>query len=186
MASLLTGYVLALVFFLALPWSGRHNRALATDRTRTRRTSIVLGLVHASALVLPVAAALARPGPLMSSTGSWAAVGMMAAALALQQWSQRSLGSSFTLVLQSAPHQAVCRSGPYRWVRHPAYLAQIVFFTAFALTGGSWIVATLVGIAAIAGYGYRMHEEECMLLTALGDRYSDYAASTRRLIPFLY
>ena len=63
MASLLTGYGLALVFFLALPWSSRLNRALATDRRRTRRTSLALGLVHSLALVLPIAAALLRPVP---------------------------------------------------------------------------------------------------------------------------
>jgi protein-S-isoprenylcysteine O-methyltransferase Ste14 len=186
MASLLTGYALMLAFFLALPWSKRVNRAFATDRAGTRRTSIALGLVHTLALVLPLAAALVQPGPPVSSAVSWAAVGSMAAAFVLQRWSQHSLGPSFTLALQSAPHQEVCRRGPYRWVRHPAYLAQIIFFTAFALTGGSRAVAAVVGIAAIAGYAYRIREEERMLLTTLGDRYADYAASTRRLIPFLY
>ena len=186
MASLLTGYGLVLVFFLSLPWSHRVNPALATDRARTRRTSIGLAFVHALALILPLAAALRQTEPLTSSGTSWAAVGVMVVAAALQQWSQRALGPSFTLALQSAAHQAVNRSGPYRWVRHPAYLAQIILFTAFALTGGSWLVATVVGPAAVAGYVYRICEEEQMLLAALGDRYASYAASTRRLIPFVY
>ena len=123
MASLLTGYGLVLVFFLSLPWSHRVNPALATDRARTRRTSIGLAFVHALALILPLAAALGQTEPLTSSGESWAAVGVMVVAAALQQWSQRALGPSFTLALQSAAHQAVNRSGPYRWVRHPAYLA---------------------------------------------------------------
>ena len=186
MASLLTGYGLVLGFFLSLPWSHRVNPALTTDRARTRRTSIGLAFVHTLALILPLAAALAQTGPLTSSGTSWAAVWVMVVAAALQQWSQRALGPSFTLALQSAAHQAVSRSGPYRWVRHPAYLAQIIFFTAFALTGGSWLVAIVVGSGGRRRLRYRICEEEQMLLAALGDRYASYAASTRRLIPFVY
>ncbi|MCW5737398.1 MAG: hypothetical protein KIS73_24955 [Enhydrobacter sp.] len=51
---------------------------------------------------------------------------MMVTALDLQRWPQRSLGRSFTLALQAAPDQAVGQTGPYRGVRHPAHLAQII------------------------------------------------------------
>jgi protein-S-isoprenylcysteine O-methyltransferase len=184
MVPLLTGYALVMVLFLGLPWSHRTNPAFTTDRMRTRRTSIGLGMVHLLALSLPLFVSLAaRPS---GSVVAWAAVAAMIAALGLQRWSQRALGRSFTLALQAAPHQAVCRSGPYRWIRHPGYLAQIVFFTAFALTSGSWAAATIVGVAAVCAYAYRIANEEEMLRRVLDDRYRDYAASTRRLIPFLY
>ena len=102
MAPLMTGYAIALLFFLGLPWSHRINPAFTTDREGTRRTSIVLAVVHLTALVLPLAVALTGVGPYTGSGIAWGAVGLMVAALLLQRWTQRLLGSCFTLALQSA------------------------------------------------------------------------------------
>lgn len=186
MAPLMTGYAIALLFFLGLPWSHRINPAFTTDRAGTRRTSIVLGIVHLIALVLPLAASIAGIGPYTGSAVAWAAVGLMVAALLLQRWTQRLLGSRFTLALQSSTDQSICRDGPYRWIRHPAYLAQILLWIALGLTSQSVIAAAAVAVMAVAGYAYRIREEERMLTTSLGARYGAYAASTKRLIPLLW
>jgi protein-S-isoprenylcysteine O-methyltransferase Ste14 len=186
MASLLTAYALTLAFFLALPWSRRRNRELRTDEKRTHRTSIALGIVHLSGLVVPLAAVawrLGGPGPPWLG---WAAVCGMVAALMLQLWSQRSLGEYFTLALQSRRDQPLCRNGPYRWLRHPAYLAQIIFWTGLALSSRSIAAASIVGFIAIGGYAYRIRAEEAMLLETLDAKYRDYAAVTKRLIPLLW
>jgi protein-S-isoprenylcysteine O-methyltransferase Ste14 len=186
MAPLLTGYALTLVFFLALPWSRRRNRELKTDERRTHRTSIALGIVHVSGLVVPLAVIAWRLGGAAPPWLGWTAVGGMIAALMLQLWSQRSLGRYFTLALQSRRDQPLCRNGPYRWLRHPAYLAQIVFWTGLALSSRSIAAAAIVGVIAIAGYAYRIHAEETMLLETLGAKYRDYATVTKRLIPLLW
>lgn len=186
MLPLLIGYGLALALFLGLPWSRRMNPALKTDAARTRRTAMVLGFAHLAGLTVPLAAFLSGVGPRVGPGVSWAAVLVMAASLCLQRWAQHSLGTCFTLALQCGERQPVCNEGPYRWVRHPAYSAQILFWCALGLASGSITAAALVGAVAVPAYAYRLGEEERMLVSALGSRYAAYTKETRRLIPFLW
>jgi protein-S-isoprenylcysteine O-methyltransferase Ste14 len=65
-------------------------------------------------------------------------------------------------------------------------LAQIVFFTAFALTGRSAIVASVVGAIVAIAYVYRLQEEERMMVAHTGAAYERYRASSRRLVPFIW
>ena len=186
MAPLVIAYLLALLLFARLPWSRRINPALHTDEARTRRSSSVLGAVHLTALGLPAAGALTRVGPQAPSPIAWSALLVMVAALLLQRWTQRLLGACFTLALQAAADQPICRAGPYRRIRHPAYLAQVLFWIALATTSRSVLATVAVGAMAIAGYAYRIHAEERVLIEALGVRYTAYAARTKRLVPWLW
>ena len=186
MGPLLAGYAIALLFFLGLPWSHRVNPAFATDIARTRRTSAVLGIVHLVALVLPLAVAWSGTGLALGNGIAWAAVAVMCLALLLQRWAQRTLGSCFTLALQSTSDQQICRQGPYRWVRHPGYLAQILLWIGLAFTSQDPGAVVLIGVMVIAGYFYRIIEEEHMLTEVVGKRYRDYAASAKRLIPWIW
>jgi len=45
-----------------------------------------------------------------------------------------SLGRSFGIV---AANRGIKQSGPYRWVRHPLYAGELIFFTGFLLTSFS-------------------------------------------------
>ena len=47
-----------------------------------------------------------------------------------------SLGRSFGVV---AANRGIKQSGPYRWVRHPLYAGELIFFTGFLLTSFSSI-----------------------------------------------
>ena len=110
----------------------------------------------------------------------------MCAGLFLQRWAQRSLGASFTLALQSAENQALCNHGPYRFIRHPAYLAQIAMWVGLALTGRNIIAALIVAGLAAGAYAYRLTEEERVLTANMGERYRAYTAQTKRLLPFIW
>lgn len=186
MVPLLAGYAIALLFFLGLPWSYRVNLAFATDIARTRRTSAVLGTVHLVALALPLVVVWCGDGLATDSCIAWAAIAVMSFALLLQRRAQRLLGSSFTLALQSTSEQEICQRGPYRWIRHPGYLAQILLWIGLAVTSQSLGVIVIIAIVVIAGYSYRIIEEEHMLTEVVGDRYLDYAVATKRLIPGIW
>jgi len=41
--------------------------------------------------------------------------------IALRQWAITTLGQCFVGHVLVQPGQAVVRSGPYRWLRHPSY-----------------------------------------------------------------
>jgi protein-S-isoprenylcysteine O-methyltransferase Ste14 len=50
---------------------------------------------------------------------------------------------------------------------------------------GNWWTLTSLTIAMACGLVFRIHVEERALLRNLGDEYSNYAATHKRLIPFI-
>ncbi|MBV8196297.1 MAG: isoprenylcysteine carboxylmethyltransferase family protein, partial [Candidatus Dormibacteraeota bacterium] len=76
-------------------------------------------------------------------------------------------------------------AGPYRYVRHPLYAAEILAAATVVVTqpAGLWAVVTLVPFMCIQLL--RAHFEE-QLLTATFADYRDYARRTKRLIPAVW
>ena len=72
--------------------------------------------------------------------------------------------------------------GPYRLVRHPMYLAVLLFTAAFAAAGDVWQWALLGTLAAVL-YAKARREERGLALVHPG--YADYRARTRAIIPFV-
>jgi protein-S-isoprenylcysteine O-methyltransferase Ste14 len=72
--------------------------------------------------------------------------------------------------------------GPYRWVRHPMYLAVLLFSAAFATAGDAWQWAALAALAAVL-FAKARREERGMALAHPG--YADYRARTRAIVPFI-
>ena len=91
------------------------------------------------------------------------------------------LGRAFSILPQA---RALVTEGPYRYVRHPLYLAEII-----ALCGTSMEFAqpwsSLVMLAAIALQVPRMHYEE-QILTESFPSFRAYVNRTARLIPGVY
>jgi methyltransferase len=72
----------------------------------------------------------------------WGAV--LVGATALRVWCIRSLGTAWN-VRASVPVDLVpVTSGPYRYVRHPNYVAVILEFLAVPLVAGAWVSAVLL------------------------------------------
>jgi protein-S-isoprenylcysteine O-methyltransferase Ste14 len=87
--------------------------------------------------------------------------------------------------IQSDRSHAVATDGPYRYVRHPAYVGMIVFELAMSILLASWWALIASGLSAIL----------LILRTALEDRalqaeltgYVDYARQVRyRLLPGIW
>jgi len=87
--------------------------------------------------------------------------------------------------IQSDRNQAVVTKGPYRYVRHPAYVGMILFELGMSTLLGSWWAILAGGLCAIL----------IILRTALEDRtlqtelagYGEYARQVRfRLLPAIW
>jgi protein-S-isoprenylcysteine O-methyltransferase len=90
-----------------------------------------------------------------------------------------------TLVVIGAQHRLV-DSGPYRRVRHPAYLGLLVSMLGFGLCSGNWVsLAVAIGLP-LAAILYRIRTEEQALLRHFGPAYAEYASRTKRLVPGIY
>jgi protein-S-isoprenylcysteine O-methyltransferase Ste14 len=105
---------------------------------------------------------------------------------ALLTWAMASNAFFSQIVrIQSDRGQAVVSGGPYRYVRHPAYIGMIIFELAMPTLLASWWAIIVSGLCAIL----------LILRTALEDRtlhaeltgYVDYAHQVRyRLLPGIW
>lgn len=84
--------------------------------------------------------------------------------------------------IQSERNQRVVDSGPYRFVRHPGYVAAIILFAGMALALGSWWALVPAAMASILLIIRTSWEDR--LLQAELPGYADYARRVRsRLLP---
>jgi len=78
----------------------------------------------------------------------------------------------------------VVRKGPFGYVRHPIYLASIIFY--LGLTAFTFSLASLaLSIVAIIYYNFAAIYEEKLLIAKYGDEYKKYMAEVGRLLPKL-
>ncbi|MGZ3443860.1 MAG: isoprenylcysteine carboxylmethyltransferase family protein [Polyangia bacterium] len=132
-----------------LAWSRTHERRMAERGGVVVREPWYAAMValHAGTLVAaPIEAWLRRRAPLprVLRTGA-AVVGLagLGAATALRIWTLRTLGDSWsTRVTRFAgAGRHVVTDGPYRYIRHPNYLAVILELAALPLAGGAVVTA---------------------------------------------
>jgi protein-S-isoprenylcysteine O-methyltransferase Ste14 len=100
-----------------------------------------------------------------------------------RQWAISTLGRFFTLDVQVSDDQLVVTNGPYRWVRHPSYTADLLAFTGIGLALGNWLALLAAATLPLLGLLVRIHVEEGALLTNLGEPYRAYAKGRKRLVP---
>jgi methyltransferase len=65
----------------------------------------------------------------------------------LRWWVIRTLAGYWNVEVMASPSMGVVTSGPYRWVRHPNYVAVVAELFALPMMHTAWITA-LVGTAA--------------------------------------
>jgi protein-S-isoprenylcysteine O-methyltransferase Ste14 len=159
-------YVLLTIAYL------RRSRTSATDRDW--RSWLVAFLGTGSPFLIPIVA---------SGLGDSEALAAVAAVvlicgLAFMMWSLFHLGSNISMVPQA---RAVVTKGPYAWVRHPLYVAEIVSAVGICLTfSGVWPWVVLV-ISEVPQF-LRARNEERLLERELPG-YRQYRARTPMLVP---
>ncbi|MBI4611115.1 MAG: isoprenylcysteine carboxyl methyltransferase [Candidatus Rokubacteria bacterium] len=85
----------------------------------------------AAAIVTMALPIMFRPGEWQHPVGHAVGSGLQGVGLMIMVGALTSLGTSFGIV---AANRGIKRSGAYRWVRHPLYAGELIFFTGFLLT----------------------------------------------------
>jgi protein-S-isoprenylcysteine O-methyltransferase Ste14 len=152
----------------------------ARDRDRGTRVAIALALGAA----IGVAISARSLQPLRTSLPPRAAgVTVMWLGLALRVWSIATLGDSFRTTVQVRPGQVVVASGPYRWVRHPAYAGLVLIIAGFGVAAGNWLALAACLLLPFPALAWRIRVEEAELARVLGQTYETYRRGRARLIP---
>jgi protein-S-isoprenylcysteine O-methyltransferase Ste14 len=78
------------------------------------------------------------------------------------------------------------RSGPYRWVRHPLYLAMIISILGITIGMRSWAGLAITMLVFIPLTVIRFRFEDAALKTKFGMDWDEYASRTKAIIPYFY
>lgn len=111
----------------------------------------------------------------------WPMLALVVAAMALRYWAIAALGERWNTRVVVVPGDPAVTSGPYRFVRHPNYLAVAVEMLALPLVHTAWLTALVFSSANAALLARRIAHEEAALA-----RHCDYAArlgARRRFLP---
>ncbi len=115
--------------------------------------------------------------PLLGGVALAAVVGTMA----LRYWAISSLGDRWTTRVFVVPGEPPVARGPYRWLRHPNYLAVIVEVAALPLVHTAWLTALAFSAGNTLVLRTRIRVEE----EALQDHseYHETLGDRPRLVP---
>jgi len=150
-----TLFLAGLVF---VPMLIEARRAAANERTKRQQGGIeVEGDVYPVMRVAYPAVFAAMIGEHMTQSGSmgpaaWFGIALFTAAKALKWWAILALGSSWTFRVIVVPHAPLVTGGPYRFVRHPNYVAVAGEIISVALMTG----ARVTGPVGLMFFGFLM------------------------------
>lgn len=151
---------------------------------RQSRLSILGILLQSLSFVLvsgPTKSALSLAG--WAAPRTIAVAACMAGAASLFHWAARTMGRNWSLVARVRDDHQLITEGPFRWVRHPIYVAMALFLVGWALTGGREAYLLIAAPVFMAGTLIRTAQEEALLKRQFGAQYDDYAARVKRFIP---
>lgn len=146
---------------------------------------IVIGMI--SAFYLPPIEYLFLPAILlrvewMQATG----LTLIVLGSAIFIWARRTLGKFYSGHVSVIEGQLLVQSGPYRFIRHPAYAGYILIALGLSLGYSS-----IAGLAAILflllpSVIYRIGVEDKLLAEHFGAQFNEYAVKVARLIPGIW
>jgi protein-S-isoprenylcysteine O-methyltransferase Ste14 len=97
--------------------------------------------------------------------------------------SHADLGTNWSITLEVREQHRLITQGVYRRVRHPMYLALVLYSIGQALVIPNWVAGPSNLIAFAILLSLRVRAEEKMMVEGFGEEYVAYSARTKRLIP---
>jgi protein-S-isoprenylcysteine O-methyltransferase Ste14 len=179
---LFQGLALAFVVLVVLAMMRRRNESGAQQDGQSR---IAVAIQGASFLVLwygPVKATLPWLSPL-GVAGFAAVLLLMGAVLGLFAVSSSALGKNWSIKARTLSDHELVRRGPYAYVRHPIYLAMLLFLLAMAVALGHWLQLVAAAPFFFIGTKMRIDAEDRLLEASFGQEFVDYRNSTPALFP---
>jgi methyltransferase len=119
----------------------------------------VMVLLHTGLLVGAVVEVLALDRPFLPWLG-WPMLALLVASHGLRWWCISSLGRQWCTRIVVVPGRSAVTSGPYRFLRHPNYLAVVLEGIALPLVHTAWVTAAVFTVANAALLRVRIAAEE--------------------------
>ncbi len=96
---------------------------------------------------------------------SWGMFALAVGSQALRWWCISTLGQRWNTLVVIIPGLPVISHGPYRWLKHPNYVAVVVEGFALPLVGFAWRTALIFTILNVCVLTFRLKSENAALAT---------------------
>ncbi len=133
---------------------------------------------HTLFLIACVAEPWLLDRPFVSPWG-FIALGLAIVAQGLRYWAISTLGHRWNTRVIVLPEAQPVTGGPYRFIRHPNYVAVVLELLVLPLVHGAWLTAIVFSIGNLLLLRVRIRVEE----DALGQHYKQAFTSTPRFVP---
>jgi len=113
----------------------------------------------------------------------WFGVGLGFLSIPFLLWVHHVLDEEWSITLKFQTDHKLVTSGPYRRIRHPMYIALIVYELSWVLVSASLLFLVYYVITVLLML-VRIPREELMMLEKFGEEYRRYMKRTGRLLPY--
>jgi protein-S-isoprenylcysteine O-methyltransferase Ste14 len=175
------------MFVCALAWIALRNADRGAAKSRRLRSTLGIALQS-------IAFGLAGVGLVKPTLPWWTPFSIVStilvvllggAAIALFLSAASAMGKNWSLVARTRPDHDLVRSGPFAIVRHPIYLALLMYLISIAAALGHWQQLLLAIPLFLAGTLIRIRDEEKLLRAQFGEDHARYVREVPALIPLI-
>jgi protein-S-isoprenylcysteine O-methyltransferase Ste14 len=106
-------------------------------------------------------------------------------AIALFVSAVSAMGKNWSLIARTRSDHELVRSGPFAIVRHPIYLALLLYLLGMAAALGHWQQLLFAVPLYLGGTVIRIRAEEALLRAQFGEDHARYVREVPALIPLL-
>jgi methyltransferase len=171
--------------FVELAISRRNQRRLAAQGARKIREAHFrwMVLLHSGVLVAAGLEVVLLHRPFIRGLALAMSV-LFVLANVLRWWVIRTMSGHWNVQVMAGTHLGIITAGPFRWIRHPNYVAVTIELIALPLIHTAWITATLAAVANACILHHRLAIEEGMLLA--DPQYRAVMGPKPRFLPRLF
>jgi len=113
-------------------------------------------------------------------------VGLVFLGIILFVWARRTLGALYSGHVSVKKEHELVQSGPYRFIRHPAYAGYLLMALGLALGYSSLLGFVSILFCLLPAMIYRIRVEDRMLADHFGTQFEKYARKKKRLFPGIW
>jgi len=110
-------------------------------------------------------------------------LGIVAVRIWLKWWAMLTLREYWSVHIEIRESHKLIKDGPYRYLRHPAYLSNLMEYLGIPLIANAYYTLIGVFLIYVPFNLIRLHLEEKELIRKFGEEYEDYRKKVPALFP---
>jgi protein-S-isoprenylcysteine O-methyltransferase Ste14 len=177
-ATVSLGYVAWVLWELRVSVADMKHPSVQADRWTVEAYAVAQGATALTALLLPT------HHPLWPALFMGLGAFVFGGGVLLRVVAVRALGASYSHRVRVRDAHLVVSTGPYRWLRHPAYSGMLAAHLGFVLVFFNEVSLSLLAAGLLPAVVARISVEERALQTVPG--YAEFCRDRARLVPFVW